>query len=178
MAVSASRTHRASWTEDTRWSYACAAADYDLDGDQDLYVANDYGVNALWRNDGGEFTDVAGAAASTTSATAWARRWGDLDNDGAARSLRRQHVVDRRAIASSGACRRRGAAKDLLKMAAGNSIFLAPATARTFERLPSTHGGIDASWAWAPALADSTSTAGSTSSAANGFMTGDTAADT
>ena len=32
---------------DVRWSYACAAADYDLDGDTDLYVANDYGTNSV-----------------------------------------------------------------------------------------------------------------------------------
>lgn len=35
------------------------AADYDADGDVDIYVANDHTVNYLWRNDGGEsFTDV------------------------------------------------------------------------------------------------------------------------
>jgi hypothetical protein len=36
------------------------AADYDDDGDQDLFVANDQQANFLWQNDGtGKFTDVA-----------------------------------------------------------------------------------------------------------------------
>ncbi len=36
------------------------AADYDDDGDQDVFVANDQQANFLWRNDGsGKFTDVA-----------------------------------------------------------------------------------------------------------------------
>ena len=37
---------------DDRWSYAAAAADFDVDGDQDVYVANDYATNLLWRNEG------------------------------------------------------------------------------------------------------------------------------
>jgi hypothetical protein len=37
----------------TRWTLAAAAADIDRDGDPDLFVANDYGVNELYLNDGG-----------------------------------------------------------------------------------------------------------------------------
>ena len=33
--------------------------DFDNDGDLDLYVANDYGRNNLYRNDQGHFSDVA-----------------------------------------------------------------------------------------------------------------------
>jgi len=35
------------------------AVDYDADGDEDVYVANDSTPNFLYRNDGGRFTDVA-----------------------------------------------------------------------------------------------------------------------
>ena len=35
------------------------AVDYDADGDEDVYVANDSTPNLLYRNDGGRFTDVA-----------------------------------------------------------------------------------------------------------------------
>lgn len=46
---------------DELWSYGVVAADFDLDGDQDLYVTNN-GPNRLYRNDGsGRFEDVAGA---------------------------------------------------------------------------------------------------------------------
>ena len=57
-------------------------ADFDNDGDLDLFVAN-YGPNALYRNDGGgKFTDVApelGVAGDYHAVTA---SWGDYDNDG------------------------------------------------------------------------------------------------
>ena len=39
----------------TRYSLASSWEDYDRDGDQDLYVANDYGRNFLYRNDSGTF---------------------------------------------------------------------------------------------------------------------------
>ena len=45
-----------------RYSFAASWVDYDNDGDPDLYVANDFGRNNLYRNDGGQFTDVAGDA--------------------------------------------------------------------------------------------------------------------
>jgi hypothetical protein len=59
-----------------------AAADFDGDGWQDLYVTN-YGQNVLFRNNGdGTFTDVtekAGVAAPNWSTCA---TWFDYDNDG------------------------------------------------------------------------------------------------
>ena len=59
-----------------------AFADYDNDGDQDLFVA-DRGQDRLFQNDGtGHFVDVAvqsGVAGSTDDVTA---AWGDYDNDG------------------------------------------------------------------------------------------------
>ncbi|NUN53360.1 MAG: VCBS repeat-containing protein, partial [Planctomycetaceae bacterium] len=43
---------------DARFGLGACAADYDGDGDADLFVAA-VGPCALWRNDGGRFTDVA-----------------------------------------------------------------------------------------------------------------------
>ncbi|HXF95206.1 MAG TPA: CRTAC1 family protein, partial [Gemmatimonadales bacterium] len=46
-----------------RWTLAAAAADVDRDGDPDLFVANDFGVNELYLNDGGRrFREVGRAA--------------------------------------------------------------------------------------------------------------------
>jgi hypothetical protein len=44
--------------DDRHWSMAAGAVDYDMDGDQDLYLLN-YGPNVFYRNDGdGTFTNI------------------------------------------------------------------------------------------------------------------------
>ncbi|MBD3368511.1 MAG: T9SS type A sorting domain-containing protein [Candidatus Eisenbacteria bacterium] len=58
-----------------------AWADYDGDGDQDVYVANADGVNRLFRNDGGTFTDVT-AAPLDDAGVGMGVSWGDYDGDG------------------------------------------------------------------------------------------------
>jgi enediyne biosynthesis protein E4 len=57
-------------------------ADYDNDGDQDLYVVND-GSNRLYRNGGtGHFIDVSSAAGVDDAGSGPSASWGDYDNDG------------------------------------------------------------------------------------------------
>jgi hypothetical protein len=65
-----------------RFSLAAAWEDFDNDGDVDLYVANDFGRNNLYRNDGGHFTDVAGAAGVEDHAAGMSVSWGDYNHDG------------------------------------------------------------------------------------------------
>lgn len=65
-----------------RYSFASAWEDFDNDGDPDLYVANDYGRNNLYRNDGGEFVDVAAAAGVEDISAGMAITWGDYNRDG------------------------------------------------------------------------------------------------
>ncbi|MBA3727795.1 MAG: CRTAC1 family protein [Actinobacteria bacterium] len=61
---------------------AAVFADYDNDGDQDLYVIND-GPNRLYRNSGsGAFVDVALQAGVADDAAGSSASWGDYDNDG------------------------------------------------------------------------------------------------
>ena len=45
--------------EGSRWTYASVAADFDRDGWQDLYVANDYGTEELFLNQAGERFELA-----------------------------------------------------------------------------------------------------------------------
>ena len=66
----------------SRYSFASAFADLDDDGDQDLYVANDFGRNHLWRNDGGRFTDVATEVGAADMAAGMGVAVGDVDGDG------------------------------------------------------------------------------------------------
>ena len=59
-----------------------SVADYDLDGDFDLFVAN-YGASALYRNEAGQsFADVATASGIALNGHGVTSAWGDLDNDG------------------------------------------------------------------------------------------------
>ena len=66
----------------TRFSLAASWGDYDDDGDPDLYVANDYGRNSLFRNDNGRFTDVAAEAGVEDIAAGMSVSWGDVNGDG------------------------------------------------------------------------------------------------
>jgi len=58
-------------------------SDYDKDGDPDLYVANDWAPDRLYRNDGKDgFTDVAEEAGANVFGFAMGAGWGDYNNDG------------------------------------------------------------------------------------------------
>lgn len=59
-----------------------AWADYDGDGDPDLFVGFGGPPNRLYRNHGGTFTDVAAEAGINDSRATRAAAWGDYDNDG------------------------------------------------------------------------------------------------
>lgn len=70
-----------------RFSFAATWEDYDNDGDQDLYVANDFGRNNLYRNDLTEekvrtFTDVAAQAGVEDISAGMSVSWGDYNRDG------------------------------------------------------------------------------------------------
>ncbi len=56
-------------------------ADYDNDGDLDLYLTA-YGDNVLLRNDGGQFIDVSAQAGTNDKRFSAGASWGDYDQDG------------------------------------------------------------------------------------------------
>jgi len=171
---------------DTSWTYAAAAADFDQDGDMDLYVANDYGRNLTWLNDGaGRFSDGAEALGITDPGNGMGVSWGDLDSDGVL-----DLYVSNMSSTAGNRILKRLAQKDgrwseLSKLAAGNTIFLAaPGSDGTegsgggFRALPAKRGGIGGSWAWGSALVDLDLDGRLDVYCCSGFVTGDTPADT
>ncbi len=71
--------------KDTMLSLCGSWADYDNDGDLDLFVAN--GVinqnDMLYNNNGkGSFSKILESPVVNNSASAWNGAWGDIDNDG------------------------------------------------------------------------------------------------
>jgi len=67
---------------DTGFGQGCCVADYDADGDPDLYISN-YGVNVLYRNNGdGTFTDVAKEAGVDDPLWGQSSTFLDYDRDG------------------------------------------------------------------------------------------------
>jgi len=74
--------------EKPRFALGVVSGDYDRDGDQDLYVANDSVVNSLWQNQGnGKFVDVALGSLAALNVDGRAQAgmgvdFGDYDDDG------------------------------------------------------------------------------------------------
>ena len=67
---------------DTGYGMGCAVADYDNDGDRDLYVTN-FGPNVFYRNNGdGTFTDVTESAGVGDSLWGASCAFADYDDDG------------------------------------------------------------------------------------------------
>ncbi len=171
------------------WSYAAAFADFDEDGDQDLYIANDYGDNRLYLNRGDlTFQDVAAELGVLDTGNGMGATWGDLDNDGRLdlyvsnmSSSAGNRILKRlgAGASSEGSASRvppKGTAATLLKLAAGNTIFRQ--TERGFQALPASQGGVGASWAWSAALLDIDLDGIQDVYVANGFISGDSLKDT
>ena len=170
--------------DDWRWSYQAAAADYDRDGDIDLYVANNFGSNRLWRNEGdGTFTDVSTKLGVAQRGNSMAVCWGDLNSDGwldlfvaGPTSVAGKRVVGR--LRGAG----RDTARDdvlegILGLASGNALFFSDGEGG-FERAPAGYGAAGAGWVWSTALADFDLDGALDVFCVNGFVTGDLPQDT
>jgi hypothetical protein len=137
-----------------RHTYQSTWADYDNDGDPDLYLANDFARNNLLRNEGnGRFTDVTDETQTADIGFGMSVDWGDYDNDG------RQDLYISNMFSKAG---RRitshvpGVNPIFKNMARGNTLFRN--TESGFERMSGTDESTlqveVAGWAWGSGFVD------------------------
>ena len=164
--------------DDSRWSYASAFADVDGDGRQDLYVANDFGENALYMNRGSRFEDEAAERGVIDPGNGMGVSFGDYDNDGDLDL----HVTNMSSTAGNRILGRLmpDASPDgavLKKLAAGNSLF-ENAGDGTFENVAQEAGPFGAGWAWGGGFIDFDNDGREDLFTPNGFISGKSMKDT
>ena len=163
---------------DARWSYAGAFADVDGDGRQDLYVANDFGENALFMNRVDHFEDEASARGVLDPGNGMGVSFGDYDNDGDLDL----HVTNMSSTAGNRILARlmpEASADDavLKKLAAGNSLFENNGDG-TFKNVAHSAGGFGAGWAYGGGFVDFDNDGWEDAYSVNGFVSGKTMKDT
>jgi hypothetical protein len=139
------------------WSNSLQAtwADYDEDGDPDVFIANDWAPDNLFRNDGESgFTDVTKEAGLTEFGFAMGATWGDYDNDG----LQDLYVSNMFSKAGARITNRvPGIAGIYKQSAAGNYLYRQRAN-HTFELVsgdkPPALAVTKAGWSWGGQFAD------------------------
>ena len=129
--------------------------DYNRDGRPDLYIANDWGLDVLFRNDGLDgFTDVTAQAGITAYGYAMGASWGDYDNDGQDDLyVSNMYSEPGRRITK----RIPGLEKMFVESAAGNWLYHGVGNGK-FEQVagltPSSMNVMNAGWSWGGCFAD------------------------
>ena len=172
----------ASGLDDRRWSYASAAADYDEDGDLDLFIGNNFGTSRLWRNRGdGTFEDVAEELGVAVQGNVMGVVWTDLNSDGALDLYLASPTSTSGSRILEGVEREwgRGSSGSMMQMANGNKAFRSTVNeegVRTF--VPMDIGGTRGGWAWSVASPDVDLDGTRDVVCVNGFVTGELTGDT
>ena len=170
--------------DNTRWSFAATWDDFDNDGDPDLYVANDYGRNCLYRNnqsaDGTiQFNNVAPEAKAEDSASGMSAAWADYDRDG----WMDLYVGNMFSAAGSRITRQakfQAGISDPLRQkfqhfARGNTLFrnLGDPDAPKFQDTTKATGVAVGRWAWSSLFGDLNNDGWDDLLVANGYITAD-----
>ena len=163
-----------------RHSLAASWEDFDMDGDPDLYVANDYGQNCLFRNDAGKFVDIAPEAGVVDHGAGMSVSWGDFNRDGqmdiyggnmfssAGNRITRQPVFKEGADTTT---------KQLYqRMAKGNTLFMNLGDGK-FREVSDVAGVELGRWAWSSLFVDLNNDGWEDLLVANGFLTSEGSVD-
>jgi hypothetical protein len=157
-----------------RFSFAACWEDYDNDGDLDLYVANDYGRNNLYRNEGGRFNDVAAELGVEDQSAGMSVAWADCNRDGRMDlyvsnmfSGAGNRITYQRQFKEEFDDETR---RQFQRMARGNSLFLGERNGG-FRDVSEPLGVAMGRWAWGSRFADVNNDGWEDILVANGFIT-------
>lgn len=168
-----------------RFSLAASWEDYDRDGDQDLYVANDFGRNNLYRNDlqkdgSRRFVDVAAEAGVEDVAAGMSVSWGDYNRDGLM-----DLYISNMYSSAGGRIAFQGQFQDeaddevraqLQRHARGNTLYQNLGDG-TFKDVSEASGVTMGRWAWASHFVDLNNDAWEDLVVTNGFYTAEDSGD-
>jgi len=161
----------------SRFSFAAAWDDFDNDGDMDCYVANDYGRDNLYRNDGGKFVDISKSARAEDSAGGMSISWGDFDRDGwmdvfvsnmfsaAGGRITRQEKFKRDSEPDG--------KKRLQRLSRGNTLMRNRPDKPQFDHVSAVAGVEMGRWAWGSHFVDVNNDGWEDLMISNGYVTGD-----
>ncbi|MDG2384891.1 MAG: VCBS repeat-containing protein [Pirellulaceae bacterium] len=157
-----------------RFSLAAAWEDFDRDGDQDLYIANDFGRNYLYENQKGLFVDIAEQAGVTDIGSGMSVSWGDFNRDGWPDlyvgnmfSSAGQRVTTQPSFRPDEG---EGVRGEYQRLAKGNSLFLNQQN-KTFREVGKVAGVERGRWAWSSLFIDLNNDGWEDLLVANGYMT-------
>lgn len=163
-----------------RFSFAAAWEDFDDDGDLDLYVANDFGRNNLYRQEAGRFRDVAAELGVEDVSAGMGVSWGDADGDGRMDlyvtnmfTPAASRLTLARGFREGSPSSVRSAYRD---HAMGNSLLLNRG-ARPFAQRADESGTNLGRWGWGAVFVDFDNDGAGDLFAPNGFSTGESARD-
>jgi len=166
-----------------RFSFAAAWEDYDNDGDLDLYVANDFGRNNLYRNDAGHFHDVAAQTGVEDMAAGMSVAWDDYNRDGWMDlyvgnmfSAAGKRVTYQRRFTEDDPQR---PAPTYQRMARGNTLFASNGDpdALQFADVSETAAVFMGRWSWASRFADFNNDTWPDLVVTNGYLTNEDTGD-
>ncbi len=164
--------------QDRRWSYAAQFADLNNDSKQDLYVANDFGENALYINLGDQFEDRAASSGALDPGNGMGVSFGDYNNDGHLdlyvtnmSSTAGKRILGRLFPESN------PRANVLQKLAAGNNLLRGRSDG-SFIDVSEEMGPFVAGWAWGGVFVDFDNDGWEDLYSSNGFISGKSMKDT
>ncbi len=167
-------------SDNHRFSYAAIWVDTDQDGREDLYVANDFGPDNLYRNVGGRFEERSDAAGLVHGAFGMSASVADFDRDG------KDDIYVGNMYSSAGnrvtrQSRFRPEANSTQRMrfqrlAAGNSLFRNQGNGR-FEEIATDAGVAMGRWSWSSNFMDLNNDGWEDLLVTNGYITGEDPGD-